>query len=80
MTMTWEIMTGLMTLCGSLIAVFNVVVRLNRTLTSLEAAVVRLDESVHEQSEKNRIFFEKIGNHETRLSLLESDSSERSKK
>lgn len=78
--MTWEIMTGLMTLCGSLIAVFNVVVRLNRTLTSLEAAVVRLDESVHEQSEKNRTFFEKIGNHETRLSLLESDSSERSKK
>lgn len=73
-------MTGLMTLCGSLIAVFNVVVRLNRTLTSLEAAVVRLDESVHEQSEKNRTFFEKIGNHETRLSLLESDSSERSKK
>ncbi len=69
-----------MTLCGSMIAVFNIVVRLNRTLTSLEAAVLRLDESVHEQSEKNRVFFERIGNHETRLSLLESDSAERSKK
>ncbi len=78
--MTWEIMTGLMTLCGSLIAVLNIVIRLNRTLTSLEETVRRLDESVHEQSAKNRIFYEKIGDHEIRLSLLENDSTERSKK
>ncbi len=78
--MTWEIMTGLMTLCGSLIAVLNIAIRLNRTLTSLEETVRRLDGSVHEQSEKNRNFYEKIGEHEVRLSLLESDSSERSKK
>jgi len=72
--MTWEILTGLMTLCGSLIAIIKIVTKLNRTLTSLEDAVQNLNESVHSQSEKNRIFYEKIGNHETRLSLLECDS------
>lgn len=69
--MTWEILTGLMTLCGSLIAVFKIVTKLNRTLTSLEDAVHNLNESVHTQSEKNRVFYEKIGDHETRLCLLE---------
>jgi len=63
-----------MTLCGSLIAIIKIVTKLNRTLTSLEDAVQNLNESVHSQSEKNRIFYEKIGNHETRLSLLECDS------
>ncbi len=72
--MTWEILTGLMTICGSLIAIINIVIRLNRTITSLEAAVQSLNENVHAQSEKNRNFYEKIGDHETRLSLLESDS------
>ena len=72
--MTWEILSGLMTLSGALIAVINLAIRLNRTLTTLEAAVRRLDESVHSQSEKNRVFYEKIGDHETRLSLLESDT------
>ena len=72
--MTWEILTGLMTLCGSLIAIFNIVTKLNRTITSLENAVHNLKDSVDAQSEKNRTFYEKIGNHETRLSLLETES------
>ena len=72
--MTWEILTGLMTLCGSLIAIFNIVTKLNRTITSLENAVHNLKDSVDAQSEKNRMFYEKIGNHETRLSLLETES------
>ena len=72
--MTWEIFTGLMTLCGSLIAIFNIVAKLNRTIVSLEDAVHNLSASVDAQSEKNRVFYEKIGNHETRLSLLETDS------
>ena len=38
---------------------------------SLEDAVDNLNESVHTQSEKNRVFYEKIGDHETRLCLLE---------
>lgn len=62
---------GLMTLCGSLIAIIKIVAKLNRTIVSLEDAVQSLNESVHAQSEKNRIFYEKIGDHETRLSLLE---------
>ena len=69
--MTWELLTGLMTLCGSLIAIFKIVAMLNRTIVSLEDAVHSLNESVHAQSEKNRVFYEKIGDHETRLSLLE---------
>ena len=69
--MTWAILTGLMTLCGSLVAIFKIVAKLNRTLTSLEDAVHNLNKSVSAQSEKNRVFYEKIGDHETRLSLLE---------
>ncbi len=69
--MTWEIVVGLTTLSGALIAVMNVVVRVNRTLTSLESAVKRLDEAVREQSAKNRTFYEQLGSHELRLSMLE---------
>ena len=72
--MTWEILMGLIAIVGALISLMNVVVRVNRTLTSLEDAVERLNQNVKDQSEKNRQFYEKIGDHETRLSLLESDS------
>lgn len=71
--MTWEIVAGLITLTGALIAVMNVVVRVNRTLTALEGAVGRLDETVRDQSAKNRSFFDRLGNHETRISLLERE-------
>ncbi|MCQ2354723.1 MAG: hypothetical protein MJ102_06435 [Clostridia bacterium] len=73
--MTWEIVVGLISLVGSLIAVMNVVVRVNRTLTVLESAVGRLDETVRDQSAKNRAFFDRLGDHETRITLLEREQS-----
>lgn len=73
--MTWEIMAGLITLVSALIAVMNVVVRVNRTLTALEAAVGQLDLTVREQSAKNRSFYDRLGDHETRISLLEHEQT-----
>lgn len=70
--MTWEIVVGLLSLVGSLIAVMNVVVRVNKSLTTLEAAVQRLDEIVREQAGKNEQFSARIGEHETRIVLLEN--------
>lgn len=70
--MTWEIVVGLISLVGSFIAVMNVVARVNKSLTALEAAVDRLDGITREQSGKNQRFFDRIGDHETRIALLES--------
>ena len=69
--MTWEIVVGLISLIGCFIAVMNVVVRVNRSLTTLEAAVSRLDELVREQTAKTQKFTDRIGDHETRIVLLE---------
>lgn len=75
--MTWEIVVGLLSLIGSLIAVMNVVVRVNRSLTTLEAAVKRLDDTVRGQTGKNRDFYDRIGDHETRIALLENKNRQR---
>ena len=42
--MTWEIMSGLIVLSGAFISVMNVVIRVNRTLVSLEKTVQSLKE------------------------------------
>jgi len=69
--MTWEIAVGLFTLVSALIAIMNVVVKVNRTLTSLDITVRGLDENVRRQSEINKKIFGQLARQERRLSLLE---------
>ena len=69
--MTWEIAVGLFTIVSAFIAVMNIVVRINKTLTMLDMSVNRLNESMKHQSEKNRLIFDELGDHEKRLSRLE---------
>ena len=69
--MTWEIAVGLFTLISALIAIMNVVVKVNRTLTSLDITVRGLDENVRRQSEINKKIFGQMARQERRLSMLE---------
>ncbi len=69
--MTWEIALGFFTIISAFIAVMKVVVRVNRTLTSLESAVNRLNDYIKRQSAKNEMIFDQLKDHEIRLTLLE---------
>ena len=55
--MTWEIALGIFALIAALVPVFNIVVRVNKTLCSLEVVVKQIKECIEDQSAKNGIFF-----------------------
>lgn len=69
--MSWEIILGLCTILSAFIAVFNIVIRVNKTLCSLEVVVKQIKECIEKQSEKNGVFFERLAEHEIRLTRLE---------
>jgi len=69
--MTWEIALGQYLPVSAFIAVMNVVVKVNRTLTSLDITVKGLDESVNKQSEINKKIFGHLARQEKRISMLE---------
>ena len=55
--MTWEILCGLITILSSMIAVGTVLVKLIRTLATLESAVRELKDFITRQTGKNDYFF-----------------------
>lgn len=69
--MTWEIAVGLFTLASAFIAVMNVVVRVNKTLTALDISVKNLDETVKRQSDTNEEIFYRLAKQERRIIMLE---------
>ena len=69
--MTWEITLGFFAIISAFIAVMKVVVRVNRTLTSLESAVNRLNDCIERQGVKNEKIFSQLNSHELRLARLE---------
>lgn len=69
--MTWEIMLGIFALVGALFPVINVVVKVNKTLCSLEIVVKQIKECIEDQSAKNGIFFTRLSQHEVRLTKIE---------
>lgn len=69
--MTWEILLGLFTITSAFIAVFNIVVRVNKTLCSLEVIVKQIKECIEKQSQKNGVFFNRLSEHEIRLTRIE---------
>ena len=69
--MTWEITLGIFAILSSFIAVFNIVVRVNRTLCSLEVVVKQIKECMERQSEKNGLFFNRLSEHDIRLTRIE---------
>ena len=71
--MTWEIFVGLATAVAALFPILSVVLKLNRSLASLEAAVKQLHEYMEKQSGRNHGFSDRLMDHERRLVRLESE-------
>ena len=69
--MTWEIALGIFALIAALVPVFNIVVRVNKTLCSLEVVVKQIKECIEDQSAKNGIFFTRLSEHDIRLTKIE---------
>ena len=71
--MTWEIAVGIFGIISAFIAVMNVVVKINTTLSKLEVAVVQLKECMENQSDKNTHFYTELAEHEKRICVLERE-------
>lgn len=75
--MTWEIVVGIITLVSALCSVISVVLRVNRTLVSLEDAVHQLRSFMETQSAENQTVRKLLTNLERRLSRVEGQLGER---
>ena len=69
--MTWEIVLGLFTLLSAFLAVFNIVVKVNRTLCSLEISVNRLNEFLEKQTDMNEKFLGTLTEHGGKIARIE---------
>lgn len=69
--MTWEILSGFTVLLGAVISIMNVVVRVNRSLISLEETVRQLKEYMEHQGAKNEHFYRQLNILDKRVTLLE---------
>ena len=70
--MTLEIFVGLTTLLTSFLSIMSVVVKVNRSLVSLESAVKQMTASFEKQGRKNNAFSGQLLDHEKRLVRLEA--------
>lgn len=69
--MTWEIALGMFAIVSAFIPVLNIVVKVNKTLCSLEIVVKQIKECIEDQSAKNGIFFTRLSEHDIRLTKIE---------
>ena len=70
--MTWEIFVGLTTLLTAFLSIMSVVVKVNRSLVSLESAVKQMTSTLEKQQRKNSSFSNQLLDHEKRLIRLEA--------
>ena len=70
--MTWEIAVGMFGILSAFIAVMNIVVKVNSTLSKLESTVKQLKDYMERQSEKNAHFYTALAEYEKRISVLEN--------
>ena len=69
--MTWEIAVGVFGIISAFIAVMNIVVKINSTLSKLESAVKQLKDYMERQSDKNAHFYIALADLEKRVSFVE---------
>ncbi|MBQ7011932.1 MAG: hypothetical protein IJN63_09530 [Clostridia bacterium] len=69
--MSWDILCGLITLVTFLVAVGGVLVRLTRTLATLEEAVRELKDFITRQSGKNDYFYKELARMDKEIAALE---------
>ena len=70
--MTWEIMSGLIVISGAFLSVMNVVIRVNRTLVSLEKTVQSLKEYMEKQERRNEHFYSVLNILDKRVTVIEN--------
>ena len=75
--MTWEIVVGIVTLVSALCSVISVVLRVNRTLVSLEDAVKELRTFMEGQCKENQTVRKILSNLDRRVSRLEGLRNDR---
>ncbi len=75
--MTWEIISGFTVLIGAVISVMNIVVKVNRTLINLEAAVRSLTGYMKAQEKRNGHFYGRLNILDKRITLLENTRKKR---
>lgn len=78
--MTWEIFVGLTTLLTSFLSIMSVVVKVNRSLVSLESAVKQMTSTLEKQQRKNSAFSSQLLDHEKRLIRLEATHGQEQEK
>ncbi len=69
--MTWEIISGFVVLLGAVISIMNVVVKVNRSLISLEETVRRLNDYIEKQDERNGHFYRELNMLDKRVTVIE---------
>ena len=72
--MTWEILSGFVVLLGAVISIMNVVVKVNRSLISLEETVRQLLGYIEKQDRRNGHFYSELNILDKRVTLLEEAS------
>lgn len=55
----------------AIIALFNIILKVNRTIQALEIAVNQLKECIEKQSQKNSDFYSALSDHDIRINTLE---------
>jgi len=55
----------------AIVALFNIILRVNKTIQALEIAVNQLKECIEKQSQKNSDFYAAISEHDIRINTLE---------
>ena len=78
--MTWEIMSALIVIVGTLVSLGTVLAKLIRVLTRLDDTVKQLRADLDRQREENREshprIYDRLDNHESRIVELERSGHE----
>lgn len=61
----------------TMIPIFTVIVKLNNTITKLNVTIQVLSDQMHKGQEDRNKIHNQLNNHETRISILESERRER---
>jgi|GEM_PF-1122774 len=69
--MSWELISGFCVLLGAVISIMNVVVKVNRSLISLEETVRQLKSYMEKQDKRNGHFYSELNILDKRVTLLE---------
>ena len=69
--MTWEIFLGIVALVSFIIAIGGIIYKLSKVLTSLEASVNSLSETLKDSKKDRKAMHEKLNDHDKRIEILE---------